>query len=411
MTRPLVSAIVPAFNAARTIRRAIDSILKQAADVQAIVCDDGSTDGTAAILREYGDRVVVVTQPNRGRGAARNACLARATGEFIALLDADDWWTPSMLEVQLAAAAAHPDAGLFYANAFVVNRDGRIYRAMNGEWHVGHSGWVFPFLVRNNFVPLNTVVVRRATLEAVGPFDETLPRCQDLEWLLRVAATAPFHYTTEPLGYCDDGTWGTQEKRGETYRGFLGALDRVAARHPELARRHHRHFAKSRSDAWSELGRLEEDGGAFEAGARCYETALEQTPGSHALRSKAAVAWYRAGRLDEAERAFQWLLLVDPYHPDAHFYLGNIAMARRAPAAAVEAFENALYGGYLYQKFPECVNNLGVACAQTGARGRAAELFTQSLAQQAFYSDALRNLEALEAGDVGALRLTPRRVF
>ena len=80
--RPLVSVIVPAYNAARTIARAIDSVLAQTvpeSEVEIIVCDDGSTDETADILAGYGRRLIVVRQENRGRGAARNACVARAT--------------------------------------------------------------------------------------------------------------------------------------------------------------------------------------------------------------------------------------------------------------------------------------------------------------------------------------------
>jgi glycosyltransferase involved in cell wall biosynthesis len=78
-----------------------------------IVCNDGSTDRTAEVLEQYGDRLVVVRQDNRGRGAARNACLARAHGEFIAFVDADDKWVPRRLTIGLNAALTHPDCDVF----------------------------------------------------------------------------------------------------------------------------------------------------------------------------------------------------------------------------------------------------------------------------------------------------------
>ena len=136
---PRVSVVVPAFNAERTLVRALDSTLAQTippGDVDVIVCNDGSTDGTAALLEAYAGRVTVIHQPNRGRAAARNACLERATGEFLAFLDADDWWKPERLEVGLRSAAAHPECDVFYANAYTVDRGGKIYRAWNGEWHI-----------------------------------------------------------------------------------------------------------------------------------------------------------------------------------------------------------------------------------------------------------------------------------
>lgn len=413
MARPVVSTIIPAFNAAPTIRRAVDSVLAQTAPPdQIVVCDDGSTDGTAAILAEYGSRVEVIRQPNRGRGAARNACLARATGEFIALLDADDWWKPTRIARQLDAAEADPEAGLYYANAHIVNAAGQIYRAMNGEWHVGHSGWVFGLLVRQNFVPTSTVLVRSVVARAAGPFEEKLPRSQDLEWLLRIAAIAPFRYLNEVLACYDDRNWGTDEKQHQTYECFRRLLDYVETRHPALAAQHRREFEKSRSDCHAELGRTYENARRFSEAAGCYGRALRHTPQSPWLRRRHAIALYRAGDLPAAVDAFAGILAQDPYDIEARFYLGTIHLASDRPDAARTELTSALYDGFLYQKFPECVNNLGVAWARLGDRGRAAELFDQALDQQAFYSDALVNRDVNAGGaDPALLKWTPRRVF
>src|SRR5689334_9621809 len=109
MPLPLVSCVVPVYNGERYLAEALDSILAQThRPLQAIVADDGSTDGTAAVAAAYGDRVLVLRQANAGPAAARNLGLAAARGEYVAFLDADDLWHPRKLERQLARFRARP---------------------------------------------------------------------------------------------------------------------------------------------------------------------------------------------------------------------------------------------------------------------------------------------------------------
>src|SRR5437660_1034224 len=104
-----VSTVIPTFNAKQTIADAIDSALAQEYYGQEIiVVNDGSTDSTAAILQNYSDRVRVVTQPNRGAAAARNAGVARSTGEYIAILDSDDQWLSGKLHTMVTALERNP---------------------------------------------------------------------------------------------------------------------------------------------------------------------------------------------------------------------------------------------------------------------------------------------------------------
>src|SRR6266852_6361254 len=110
---PLVSVIIPAYNAERFIDETLESVFKQTHDhLELILVDDGSTDGTGAQVRAYGDRVRFIRQVNAGAGAARNRGLEVATGDYIAFLDADDLWRPEKLEVQLEIAARNPESGL-----------------------------------------------------------------------------------------------------------------------------------------------------------------------------------------------------------------------------------------------------------------------------------------------------------
>ncbi|OGA50718.1 MAG: hypothetical protein A3G25_11490 [Betaproteobacteria bacterium RIFCSPLOWO2_12_FULL_63_13] len=413
--QPLVSVVIPAFNAEPTLARAIDSVLAQtvaANAVEIVVCDDGSTDGTAAVLEGYGDRLIVVRQENKGRGAARNACLERAKGEFIAMLDADDWWVPTRLEAGLTAAAKRPDYDVFCANALVVDANGTIFRALNGEWHVGRSGWVFPSLLRANFVPFPTVLVRRTAVDMAGPFDETLPRTQDLEWLLRLAVHSRFHYDRTPLAWVDNRNWGTAEKQFDTYACFLRVLEKTAKGQPALVARHASMYRKSLSDCHSEIAAFWEQRGDHAQAAASYAAALEHTPGVRILQWRRCVALYRAGDFAACEQALLAVLAEDEYHVEARFHLGNVRLRDGRNQEAVEQYELALYSGYRYQKFPECLNNLAVALARLGETGRARELLEQALDQQCFYSDAMKNLDILGAGaDPLALKWTARKVF
>ena len=111
MVLPRISVVIPTFNQSGYLAEALDSVLTQTfADYEIIVVDDGSTDGTASLLRTYGDRIRVISQDNRGAGAARNRGLETACGRYIAFLDHDDIWHPDKLKVQYEFMVAHPAA-------------------------------------------------------------------------------------------------------------------------------------------------------------------------------------------------------------------------------------------------------------------------------------------------------------
>src|SRR5262249_2428536 len=110
MHHDLISCIVPVFNGERYLREALDSILAQTYQpLELIVLDDGSTDGTAALVAGYGERIRYLWQANAGEAGARNRGLSIAQGEFVAFLDADDLWHPEKLRRQLARLHDRPE--------------------------------------------------------------------------------------------------------------------------------------------------------------------------------------------------------------------------------------------------------------------------------------------------------------
>jgi glycosyltransferase involved in cell wall biosynthesis len=171
---PLVSVIIPVYNADRTLLETVDSVQNQTlTNIEIIIINDGSTDRTLDIIQNISDaRVKVFSYKNGGLPTARNRGIAQATGEFISFIDADDLWTPDKLARQLAALEAHPEAAVAYSWTQTIDEQ--------GHWlHQYHSvfleGDVYPEILVNNFVSNGSnVLVRKEAILSVGEFDSTL---------------------------------------------------------------------------------------------------------------------------------------------------------------------------------------------------------------------------------------------
>jgi hypothetical protein len=186
--RGLVSIIIPAFNDVAWIGAAVDSALAQTyPSCEIIVVDDGSTDGTGALIRSrYGRRVRYVHQPNRGLPAARNAGLALAVGEYVQFLDADDILLPSKVADHVDILEQDPECIVVYSDfAFI---DGSEERRPSGFQKRYRSGNVFSDLLDDNFIVVHAALSRRSDILAVGGFDENLVACEDYDLWLKLAA-------------------------------------------------------------------------------------------------------------------------------------------------------------------------------------------------------------------------------
>jgi glycosyltransferase involved in cell wall biosynthesis len=200
MTR--VSVVVPVYNGAATIAEAIDSALAQTyAGREVIVVNDGSTDATAGVLRGYAERVSVIDRPNGGIAAARNTGVAAAIGEYLAFLDCDDIWMPTMVERAVAALDGDPDCVLAYTNCAVVDSDGHDLRAALIGAGVDHAPSLDEMLSRLWPIMPSAVVMRRATFDACGGFSEEFRSYgfEDVIFWLRAREQGPFHYLPECL--------------------------------------------------------------------------------------------------------------------------------------------------------------------------------------------------------------------
>jgi len=185
---PIVSVIVPAYNASLFISQAIESVLAQTfTDFELLIVDDGSTDSTTSIAKRYcqqDSRIRLFSQANKGVSAARNVGIQMTQGKLIAFLDADDQWLPDKLAAQIEHLNSHPSVGVSFGRVEFVNQDGM---------HTGqYSTARLTGLKSQDFLygdPTSTTsnwVVRREVFEQVGVFDEDMSYSEDTEWLFRV---------------------------------------------------------------------------------------------------------------------------------------------------------------------------------------------------------------------------------
>lgn len=193
----IVTIVLPTYNRCRLVCRAIDSVLEQTYQAyELIVVDDGSSDATADRLADYGDRVTVIKQANRGVSAARNAGIQAASGEFIALLDSDDVWLPQKLERQIAFFRTCPQAMICQTEEIWI-RNGK--RVNPGKRHKKHSGMIFEKTLPLCLVSPSAVMLRKSLVDEVGLFDESLPACEDYDLWLRISWKYPVHLIDTPL--------------------------------------------------------------------------------------------------------------------------------------------------------------------------------------------------------------------
>ncbi len=197
-----VAVIIPVYNGAETVGEAIASVLAQSfRDFELIVVDDGSTDATPAVLARYATTIRVITQPNGGIAAARNAALRASTSEFVALLDCDDVWEPSMLAHSVVALERDPSCVLAYTNLAVTDSNGiALDTALVGPT-TAHAPTLDEMLTQLWPIMPSAVVTRRRALEAIGGFAEEFHSYgyEDAYCWLRLREVGAFHYIPERL--------------------------------------------------------------------------------------------------------------------------------------------------------------------------------------------------------------------
>lgn len=253
---PTFSIVIAAYQAAATIGAAVESALAQTlppADV--VVCDDGSTDALDAELAQFGDRIRLIRQANSGEGAAKNAATRAATGEFVAILDADDAYLPERLEALSELATARPDLD-------ILTTDARLEAKGSLVRHCYTRDWTFPVagqreeILRRNFV-FGHAAVRRQRLLDVGGFDELIRWTADWElWIRMILSGSAVGCVDEPLAIYRLHEGSLTAQRLSLARGRIQTLEKTA-RNPALSDADLTIVAEARRRATLELTLLE----------------------------------------------------------------------------------------------------------------------------------------------------------
>lgn len=288
-----VTVVIPTYNRAAFVVKAVDSVLNQTfKDFEIIVVDDGSTDGTRSALKPYANRIKYVYRNNAGASAARNAGIALAAGEWIAFLDSDDEWLPDCLASQMEAINQNQDVCMQIADCRFCDQTGekksyfetnRTIKEFRGTNYLRPKE-PFVFLLRHLSWQVGSIIIRRAIIEKAGPFDESFKVCEDHDFLARVALHGPVgilnvrvmiaYRRPEPIEHLSRIAWsdpvGGRKQQDEVFR-------KLESLHP-LSRNARRTAKWARSCNFRALGNLLRAEGRIREARIAYWTAVKIHP-------------------------------------------------------------------------------------------------------------------------------------
>lgn len=296
---PRIGVLIPTRNRLHTLPAALQSVLAQTwTDLEVLVMDDGSTDGTWEYLCALKDPRVHFHRVENGGSAAkaRNAGLSLLCNEWIAFQDSDDQWLPDKLEKQMQAVDAAPEpVGLVSA---------RISRGVNG------TDWVFPppsiplppthafeDMLRGNRISTAATIIRRDCIDRYGDFDESLPALEDWEYFLRLARNVPVAFVDEVLVYAPQSADSISQNLQNNIQAFQQILERVAddlTRRPAIKAMHFGTLA----DLLCMAGRWTEGRAFYREAARLNHRHIGHAAGCILTYCPPVYRWARNKRID-----------------------------------------------------------------------------------------------------------------
>jgi len=250
---PKVSVIIPTYNRAHLIKRAIQSVLNQTyQNFEIIVVDDGSTDNTEEIVRDFNNEKIRYIRYNENKGAAfaRNTGINVARGEYIAFQDSDDEWFPHKLQRQMEVFKnASPEVGVVYTGSWRIRNNERIYLPLFTGKQRESNIYKGVFEARTAGMPTPAFIVKKECFIRAGVFEERLRRFEDWELWLRISKYYEFRYIDEPLVTL----YGTQVSITTDLNAYIEALKLILEKYPEEFRKNKKMLAKDYFDISARL--------------------------------------------------------------------------------------------------------------------------------------------------------------
>lgn len=243
---PTVSVVIPAFNAQAFIAETIDSILAQTyRDFEIIVVDDGSTDNTGELVRQFSPPVRYIHTENSGPSHARNVGIRASQGRYVAFVDADDLWVPEKLETQIGFLESQPDMGFVFADMLMFRHDQVTLPSYFKSLKDPHVRAQIPdqsdfladptrLLLKCNVVPTGTVVVRKACLDQTDLFDERISNVEDLDLWIRLSLVCKFGCIPQVLKKKRDHQGNISKNRHKALEAALYMCKKLARDFPQF---------------------------------------------------------------------------------------------------------------------------------------------------------------------------------
>ena len=218
MSQPLISVIIPVYNGETFIGAAIESILRQEyPNLEIIVVNDGSTDGTTDVLKPFESKIEIIAKPNQGQAAARNVGIKHASGSIIGFLDADDLWSHHHIDVLLPPLLAD--------DALMISRGQTRFIKSLDDRATQITEKIFAFAL------VGAALFRRAVFDRIGFFDETMKQGEDLDWNIRFAESGLLETQTDETvlfyrRHADNITNNLEASKSGNFQAFRNKLKR-----------------------------------------------------------------------------------------------------------------------------------------------------------------------------------------
>ncbi len=258
MNDPSISVIIPAYNAAGTIARALDSVLAQTlTDFEIIVVDDGSRDDLAAATAPYASRITLVRQQNSGAAAARNHGARLARGPLLAFLDADDFWHTRKLELQVAAFRGRPEITYCWCGGrkWMDGDPNPVSNPIDPEQAAPRYVSDFAQIFARPYFGTPGVTIRRDVFERLNGFRENLTSAEDIDLWLRAAYGNLVAHVPAPLFFVVSQPQSlTATHMERTYRDNITVIDDFCRAHPEFAERERECVQRARAKVYENWG-------------------------------------------------------------------------------------------------------------------------------------------------------------
>lgn len=200
--KPTVSVIIPTYNRAHVLERAIESVFSQTyQNLELIVVDDGSIDDTPALLDRFTGKIKMIRQENRGVSAARNRGIQESSGTYLAFLDSDDWWINEKLAAQIHSLEESGNQVVHTEEIWI--RNGK--RVNQCKHHKKSGGWIYEQMLPLCAISPSSILLNRSVLDQSGLFDESFPVCEDYDLWLRITSRFAVDFLETPLIYKTGG--------------------------------------------------------------------------------------------------------------------------------------------------------------------------------------------------------------